>query len=251
MIKKLGIRKIMTLILSAESQQQTAQNETLFQRFLDELRSYDYLTIEEQQEYLMDYIKHGSLLTPGENKGKYTSKKNNDQSPALFESKMKKLDSENNFSFTEQKKIHQNSQTNLNSFSNSPNFEVLKKNHLHLKNEENSNSNILTSKTEKFMIIPADAMLNKNPKASNLTHKSDDILPSFYSGRLIEPSPKENFIENHMENLNLTGDDDHKYSSLKLQKILKSWSGGFQKSEKFDDFDDSINDERRESRSFQ
>jgi len=251
MTKKLGIQKIISLILEAELQQ-SLQNETLFQSFLDLLRSYDYLTVEEQQEYLMDYIKHNSLLTPTELKAKFLPSTNNDQSPISFENPLfKKIDTEN-FSFTEQKKVSALSQTNLNSYTNSPNFtnfELLQKN----LNEKKSNPVDLSMKRkemsyEKMALNPIDTQINKNPKSSNVSHKSEEIFPSFYSGKLFEPSAKDHYIDVQLENEKIG--NDFKYNSLNVP-IKKSWSEKFPKKSSFleENFDNL--DERRESQSYQ
>ena len=242
--KKLGIQKVISVILEAENQQ-NLESETLFQSFLDFLRFEDLLTIEEQQEYLMDYIKHTSILTPTEVKPKFLAA-NVDQSPISFENPLlKKMDTDN-FSFVEQKKV---SPTSHPSFPNSPNFEILK-------NRQNDNKMDLQMKIkeksfEKIMLTPDDSQINKNPKSSNLTHKSDDNLPSYYSGKLFEASAKDHFIDAQLEN-EMVG-NDCKYNSLQVP-IKKSWSERFPKKsscfeERYDD--DAIDDERRESQSYQ
>lgn len=248
--KKIGNRRVISHILTAEAEQMS-ENETLFQHFIDELRFSGVLTVEEQQEYLIDYMKHNSLLTPADTKNKFASTLV-DQSPISFENKlMKKNDNEYNFSFTDNKKPSVTSQTNAINLANSPNFVYLQKKRAISKKEFHSNEGNLkeNSLLRKKLSHNGETSINKNPKSSNLTHKSEEDLPSFYSGKLMDPSPKENYFEQHLENAKI---DDYKFHSLKLPKIFKSTSEKFYPSKPAFYEDDAflLGDERRESYSY-
>lgn len=243
--KKIGNRKVISHILTAESEQ-TCENETLLQHFIDELRFHDLLTVEEQQEYLLDYMKHNSLLTPADTKNKFNSTLV-DQSPISFENKMlKKTENEHNFSFTDNKKPSVSSQANQLNLINSPNFMYLQKLRAMSKKESQNNESHIKEMRKKFS-HNGEMTINKNPKSSNLTHKSEDDLPSFYSGKLMDPSPKENYLDQHLENVKT--DEFH---SLKLPKIFKSTSEKFYPHNPVSYEDDCflLGDERRESYSY-
>lgn len=250
--KKLGIQPIISLILTAESEK-PSQNKTLFQCFVDELRFNDCLSIEEQQEYLMDYLKHESLLTPLKNKGRIIGNiGNKEQSLVSFENKLigRQLDTES-FSFNRGEKIVINSQNNIN-------LELLKKKQGGLNDNKEK---IGLKNIEKAIILPRASHL-KNPKSSDITHKTEE-LPSFYSGRLFDQSHKENFnefekhkleedfMENNLENRLI--EKEFQFHSLKaVGPIRKCWSEKELKQEEEDEVEEEeegIGD-RKESRSY-
>lgn len=234
--KKIGKKNVLSIILQAESEL-LQENETLFQHFLDELRLSGLLSFDEQQEYLSDYIKHNSILTPADTRKTLGG----DQSPISFENKIFRKNDTSTCSFQKtSSSFHNNLSPN---FGHSPNFDYLKKpekipHEKHMPPDPSLKKNM-------------SRMTDKNPKSSNLTSKSEENLPSFYSGKqLFDPSPKENLLENYTEN-----ERHHHYTfyspSLKAPKFLKSLSENlFPNNDQEMEDPEVFYDERTESKSF-
>ncbi len=258
-MKKLGLQRTIQLILSAETSQ-NCDNETLFQRFIDELIKRKLLSIDEMQEFL---VKNSSVLTPAEvyKKSMLFSFENKEEN---FSFAGENKENSNNFIqkdspiFNDKiSKRYENDDEKLNRKSIEKLIAKTSEKHVEKINEniiekiiENPEEILLKKTKEKeaekvhFSHKFHDIINRNNAKSSVITHKSEE-LPSFYSGKLFEASPKSNFLDNLFEN----PDENYIFS----RKMVKSWSEKFENFEKINrDLceEGSFDEERTESRSY-